>query len=65
MTPKSWWAGMDSNHRTPKRADLQSAVFDRFTTYPNKNTSLWEVLIFYAYVFLHITTLPSYRVAGL
>ncbi len=30
-----WWAGMDSNHRTQKRTDLQSAAFSHFATYPN------------------------------
>ena len=47
---------MDSNHRTPKRADLQSAVFDRFTTYPNKKHFLvgsvnFLCLCFFAYYY--------------
>ena len=29
-----WWAGMDSNHRTLSRTDLQSAAFSRSATYP-------------------------------
>ena len=29
-----WWAGRDSNPRRPKPADLQSAPFDHFGTYP-------------------------------
>ena len=29
-----WWAGMDSNHRKPKLADLQSAPFNHSGTYP-------------------------------
>lgn len=28
------WAGKDSNLRSPKTADLQSAPFDRSGTYP-------------------------------
>ena|SRR3989344_216353 len=31
---KNQWAGRDSNPRRPKPADLQSAPFDRFGTYP-------------------------------
>lgn len=31
------WAGKDSNLRSPKTADLQSAPFDRSGTYPLKN----------------------------
>ena len=30
-----WWAGMDSNHRTHTRTDLQSAAFSHSATYPN------------------------------
>ena len=30
-----WWAGMDSNHRTRMRTDLQSAAFSHSATYPN------------------------------
>ena len=30
-----WWAGMDSNHRTQMRTDLQSAAFSHSATYPN------------------------------
>ena len=29
-----WWAGMDSNHRTQMRTDLQSAAFSHSATYP-------------------------------
>ena len=29
------WAGVGSNHRRPKPADLQSAPFDRFGTDPD------------------------------
>ena len=29
-----WWAGMDSNHRTHTRTDLQSAAFSHSATYP-------------------------------
>ena len=29
-----WWAGMDSNHRTHMRTDLQSAAFSHSATYP-------------------------------
>ena len=29
-----WWAGMDSNHRTRMRTDLQSAAFSHSATYP-------------------------------
>ncbi len=29
-----WWAGMDSNHRSPETTDLQSVAFDRSATYP-------------------------------
>ncbi len=33
--PKNaWWRGVDSNHRTPKRADLQSAGFSHSPTPP-------------------------------
>ena len=34
-----WWTGMDSNHRTRMRTDLQSAAFSHSATYPyiNKN----------------------------
>ena len=31
---KKKWAGKDSNLRTPKRADLQSAAFSHSATYP-------------------------------
>ena len=31
-----WWRGKDSNLRTPKRADLQSAAIDRSATPPSK-----------------------------
>lgn len=31
---EGWWAGRDSNPRRRKPADLQSAPFDRFGTYP-------------------------------
>ena len=30
----TWWAGMDSNHRTQMRTDLQSAAFSHSATYP-------------------------------
>lgn len=30
----TWWAGMDSNHRTRMRTDLQSAAFSHSATYP-------------------------------
>src|SRR5437868_6812691 len=30
-----WWRGLDSNQRTPKRADLQSAAFNRSATPPH------------------------------
>ena len=30
----SWWAGMDSNHRTLSRPDLQSGAINHSTTYP-------------------------------
>ncbi len=30
----NWWAGMDSNHRKRKLADLQSAPFNHSGTYP-------------------------------
>ncbi len=30
----AWWWGVDSNHRTRKRADLQSAAFNHFATPP-------------------------------
>ncbi len=33
-TPESWWRGTDSNHRTRKRADLQSAAFNHSATHP-------------------------------
>ena len=33
-----WWAGMDSNHRTQMRTDLQSAAFSHSATYPNIKT---------------------------
>ena len=33
-TPSDWWRGLDSNQRTPKRADLQSAAFNRSATPP-------------------------------
>ncbi len=29
-----WWAGTDSNHRTPKRTDLQSVAFNHSATCP-------------------------------
>ena len=29
-----WWAGMDSNHRTQMRTDLQSAAFSHSATCP-------------------------------
>ena len=29
-----WWAGMDSNHRTQMRLDLQSSAFSHSATYP-------------------------------
>ena len=32
-----WWAGMDSNHRTLSRTDLQSAAFSHSATYPRIN----------------------------
>ena len=35
-----WWAGMDSNHRTRMRTDLQSAAFSHSATYPY----IWCVL---------------------
>ena len=31
----NWWAGMDSNHRTRMRTDLQSAAFNHSATYPH------------------------------
>ena len=35
MNSTFWWAGMDSNHRTQMRTDLQSAAFSHSATYPN------------------------------
>ena len=32
--PKIWWERLDLNQRSPKAADLQSAVIDRSTTLP-------------------------------
>ncbi len=29
-----WWAGVDSNHRTRERTDLQSVAFNHSATYP-------------------------------
>ena len=29
------WARMDSNHRTPKRTDLQSVAVGHLATYPH------------------------------
>ena len=31
---KRWWKGVDSNHRTHKRADLQSAAINHSATFP-------------------------------
>ena len=33
FSPK-WWKGVDSNHRTQKRADLQSAAINHSATFP-------------------------------
>ncbi len=33
-TPKTWWRGLDSNQRTRKRADLQSAAINHSATPP-------------------------------
>ena len=44
MTLFLWWAGMDSNHRTRMRTDLQSAAFSHSATYPSKML-LFECLI--------------------
>ncbi len=33
---KDWWAGLDSNQRRRKPADLQSAPFGHFGTYPRR-----------------------------
>ena len=33
---KKWWRGVDSNHRTHKRADLQSAAINHSATSPRK-----------------------------
>ena len=30
----NWWKGVDSNHRTQKRADLQSAAINHSATFP-------------------------------
>ena len=35
-----WWRRMDSDHRSRKATDLQSAPFDRSGTPPNKNIQL-------------------------
>ncbi len=37
-----WWKGVDSNHRTQKRADLQSAAINHSATFPHseKESSL-------------------------
>ena len=32
--PPKWWKGVDSNHRTQKRADLQSAAINHSATFP-------------------------------
>ena len=34
-----WWAGLDSNQRSRKAADLQSAPFDHFGTDPRLKTA--------------------------
>lgn len=34
QSEKQWWRGLDSNQRTPKRADLQSAGFNHSPTPP-------------------------------
>ncbi len=34
LAERKWWAGLDSNQRRRKPADLQSAPFGHFGTYP-------------------------------
>ncbi len=41
-----WWAGKDSNLRRRKPADLQSALFDHFSTYPPRPCELHFVQSF-------------------
>ena len=41
-----WWAGMDSNHRTQMRTDLQSAAFSHSATYPNIKIRILNALKF-------------------
>jgi hypothetical protein len=43
---KELWAKMDSNHRTPKRADLQSAAVGHLAIRPDCILELgnWEIL---------------------
>lgn len=36
LSEKEWWAGLDSNQRRRKPADLQSAPFGHFGTYPRR-----------------------------
>jgi hypothetical protein len=36
---EGWWRGKDSNLRSPRATDLQSAAFDRFATSPNPDSS--------------------------
>ena len=38
LPTKSWWRGLDSNQRTRKRADLQSAAINHSATSPRNPT---------------------------
>ena len=49
-----WWAGMDSNHRTQMRTDLQSAAFSHSATYPFMfATSVTFVIIIQLVIFVN------------
>jgi hypothetical protein len=41
---QNWWRGTDSNHRTRKRADLQSAAFNHSATPPVKEPAIIQII---------------------
>ena len=44
-SPATWWRGTDSNHRTHKRADLQSAAFNHSATPPIKEPAIIQIFV--------------------
>ena len=52
-----WWRGLDSNQRTRKRADLQSAAINHSATSPKVNSELCHFILLVAKYFAKIILL--------